>query len=214
MSRAFPSWNRSTLTEIYLCHACSCHEIEDENGPDSELWGVAGGAHTPPCTSEPCIGSTYMALYNASAVGVKAVHPSLKVGGPATEHLNTQNFLSQAKAIGAPVDFVSSHNYPTGPRGDGSGCPQGAQWDPECFRDRVLAARAKIPTAIPFALTEYSVMVGEGMGLAHGQEEAAGAAAAWRKGEPPYQHDDSGAAAFVFRVVPQLAPSLEVMSYW
>eukprot|EP01049_Picozoa_sp_SAG25_P001979 SAG25_NODE_97_length_15788_cov_5.361910_4_plen_479_part_00 len=25
VSRAFPSWNRSILTEIYLCHACSCH---------------------------------------------------------------------------------------------------------------------------------------------------------------------------------------------
>jgi hypothetical protein len=23
VSRAFPSWNRSILTEIYLCHACS-----------------------------------------------------------------------------------------------------------------------------------------------------------------------------------------------
>eukprot|EP01047_Picozoa_sp_COSAG01_P040622 COSAG01_NODE_3434_length_6100_cov_7.180970_3_plen_203_part_00 len=29
MSRAFPSCLRSLLTEIYLCHACSCHEIED-----------------------------------------------------------------------------------------------------------------------------------------------------------------------------------------
>jgi hypothetical protein len=27
VSRPFPSWNRSILTEIYLCHACSCHEI-------------------------------------------------------------------------------------------------------------------------------------------------------------------------------------------
>jgi hypothetical protein len=26
--RPFPSWNRSILTEIYLRHACSCHEIE------------------------------------------------------------------------------------------------------------------------------------------------------------------------------------------
>jgi hypothetical protein len=25
--RAFPSWKRSILAEIYLCHACSCHEI-------------------------------------------------------------------------------------------------------------------------------------------------------------------------------------------
>eukprot|EP01047_Picozoa_sp_COSAG01_P064409 COSAG01_NODE_8519_length_2755_cov_8.227410_5_plen_73_part_00 len=30
VSRAFPSWNRSILTEIYLCHPCSC-EIEDGN---------------------------------------------------------------------------------------------------------------------------------------------------------------------------------------
>jgi hypothetical protein len=26
-SAPFPSWNRSILTEIYLCHACSYHEI-------------------------------------------------------------------------------------------------------------------------------------------------------------------------------------------
>ena len=31
MSGAFPSRTRSILTEIYLCHACSCHEIEDRN---------------------------------------------------------------------------------------------------------------------------------------------------------------------------------------
>jgi hypothetical protein len=27
VSQPFPSWIRSTLTEIYLCHACSCQEI-------------------------------------------------------------------------------------------------------------------------------------------------------------------------------------------
>eukprot|EP01047_Picozoa_sp_COSAG01_P052758 COSAG01_NODE_5582_length_4168_cov_2.695257_2_plen_119_part_00 len=27
MSRPFPSWDRSILAEIYLCHACSCQEI-------------------------------------------------------------------------------------------------------------------------------------------------------------------------------------------
>jgi hypothetical protein len=32
VSRAFPSWDRSILTEIYLCHACSYHhEVEDGN---------------------------------------------------------------------------------------------------------------------------------------------------------------------------------------
>jgi xylan 1,4-beta-xylosidase len=149
-----------------------------------------------------------LAIDNASAVGVKAVHASLQVGGPATQHLNTQNFLSQAKAMGAPVDFVSSHNYPTGPRGDGSGCPQHDDWQPDCFRDRVMSAVGKIPATIPFALTEYSVMVGHGMAANTGEDLPQ------RSGEPPYQHDDAGAAAFVFRVVPELAPHLEVMSYW
>jgi cytoskeleton-associated protein 5 len=31
VTRAFPSWNRSILTEFYLCHACSYHEIENGN---------------------------------------------------------------------------------------------------------------------------------------------------------------------------------------
>lgn len=30
-ARAFPSLMRAVLTEIYTCHACSCHEIEDGN---------------------------------------------------------------------------------------------------------------------------------------------------------------------------------------
>ena len=33
VSRAFPSCTRSILTEIYLCHACSDHEIEDMETP-------------------------------------------------------------------------------------------------------------------------------------------------------------------------------------
>eukprot|EP01047_Picozoa_sp_COSAG01_P009773 COSAG01_NODE_405_length_17466_cov_554.403697_5_plen_76_part_00 len=28
VSRPFPSWKRSILTEMYLCHACSDHEID------------------------------------------------------------------------------------------------------------------------------------------------------------------------------------------
>lgn len=152
-----------------------------------------------------------MALYNASAVGVKAAHESLKVGGPATEHLNTENFMSQAKAMGAPVDFVSTHNYPTGPRGDRSGCPQGADWDPDCFTEHVMATRGDIPADTPLMITEYSVMVGTGMAAGDGDASEAEAGGRF---EPPYQHDGPGAAAFVMRVIPQLSPHLEALSYW
>jgi hypothetical protein len=35
VSRPFPSRNRSILTEIYLCHACWYHAIEDGNAPST-----------------------------------------------------------------------------------------------------------------------------------------------------------------------------------
>jgi hypothetical protein len=41
VSRAFPSWNRSMLTEICLCHACSCHETEDGNAPTGSVQQTA-----------------------------------------------------------------------------------------------------------------------------------------------------------------------------
>eukprot|EP01047_Picozoa_sp_COSAG01_P014628 COSAG01_NODE_716_length_14085_cov_18.724010_7_plen_345_part_00 len=39
MSRPFPSWIRSILTEIYLCHACSCQDIlrTETAGQDVDL---------------------------------------------------------------------------------------------------------------------------------------------------------------------------------
>jgi hypothetical protein len=40
VSRAFPSWNRTISTEIYLCHACFYHEFEDGN--------ARAGADVPP----------------------------------------------------------------------------------------------------------------------------------------------------------------------
>jgi hypothetical protein len=54
VSRAFQSWNRSILTEIYLCHACSCHEIEDMETPGQvpgarTLLFDGGGQDLPPC---------------------------------------------------------------------------------------------------------------------------------------------------------------------
>ena len=111
---------------------------------------------------------------------------------------------------------VVTADYPTGPRGDGSGCPQGEAWEPDCFVQRVMAARGRVPAEIPFLLTEYSVMVGEGMALLKSSAEGQGELErqAFRANEPPFQHDDAGGAAFIFRIVPQLSPHLEALSYW
>eukprot|EP01047_Picozoa_sp_COSAG01_P067445 COSAG01_NODE_9527_length_2418_cov_31.584304_3_plen_134_part_00 len=40
VSRAFPSWSRSISTEIYLCHACSDHEILRVDTPGQVSAGV------------------------------------------------------------------------------------------------------------------------------------------------------------------------------
>jgi hypothetical protein len=42
VSRPFPSWNRSTLTEIDLCHAWSDHGIEYGNGRAGRSQGPGG----------------------------------------------------------------------------------------------------------------------------------------------------------------------------
>jgi hypothetical protein len=47
----------------------------------NELWGMGDGPGSPACTTSPCIGTTYMKLYNASAVGVKAVRASSASSG-------------------------------------------------------------------------------------------------------------------------------------
>eukprot|EP01047_Picozoa_sp_COSAG01_P057470 COSAG01_NODE_6645_length_3566_cov_2.581194_3_plen_143_part_00 len=50
--RAFPSMMRSILTEIYPCHACSCHEIlRVETAQEPGSGGTASGVPHAPATS-------------------------------------------------------------------------------------------------------------------------------------------------------------------
>jgi xylan 1,4-beta-xylosidase len=56
----------------------------------------------------------YFKLYRITADAIKGVDPSLKVGGPATARDGwIGEFLEFCKARGAPVDFVTTHHYPT-----------------------------------------------------------------------------------------------------
>ncbi len=54
----------------------------------------------------------YFALYDDTAKTLKQVDPLLRVGGPATAGASwIPEFLDHVKAIGAPIDFVSTHTY-------------------------------------------------------------------------------------------------------
>ena len=69
---------------------------------------------------------------------------------PATAGIaHIQDFVDDTLRMGIPVDFVSTHSYPS----DGY-CS--STKDPDCFAKKLLAARKIAQTAgYPFLVTEY-----------------------------------------------------------
>ncbi len=56
----------------------------------------------------------YFKLYQYSATAIKAVNPLLQVGGPATANNGwIEDFLNFCEESKTPVDFISTHHYPT-----------------------------------------------------------------------------------------------------
>ena len=111
------------------------------------------------------------------------------MGGPATmQTLYVADFIKACKAGNVPVDFVSTHFYPTDPQ-----CQTNStQSDIDCFAHTVgAAAKTAGDAGLDFLLTEYN------NGLGH------------------TSRDDSSAAAFVFRQMSGLLmDNLKVFSWW
>ena len=105
--------------------------------------------------------SQYYHLYAITARALKAVSPALQVGGPATSNTTgyLRPFLAAAQQAGVPVDFLSSHNYPSS--ADGS-----------AFAEEVRrAATIAEDSALPFILSEFNS--GLGLFCCHDTEYAA-----------------------------------------
>ena len=91
------------------------------------------------------------------------MHPSLNVGGPATAGLGfVQEFVDDTKRLNIPVDFVSTHSYPSDPY-----CSRTP--DPDCFAKKLLASREIAQKGgLPFMITEYKDGLQGGPGCAYG----------------------------------------------
>jgi hypothetical protein len=65
VSRPFPSWDRSILTEITLCHACSCRELLRTETAGQSRWGpwagTAGWALCWLCAGGSALGAVWAA---------------------------------------------------------------------------------------------------------------------------------------------------------
>lgn len=115
-----------------------------------------GGCCGPDCGSKP----EYYQLYNVTAQAIKAVDASLLVGGPATAQLLwLDDFVAWAQSTGTPLDFVSSHLYPTDPA---------VNPDRDGFFAAINASAALVAAAgLPLTMTEFN----SGLGIPNGQDD-------------------------------------------
>eukprot|EP00658_Telonema_sp_P-2_P076780 TRINITY_DN6795_c0_g1_i4.p1 TRINITY_DN6795_c0_g1~~TRINITY_DN6795_c0_g1_i4.p1 ORF type:complete len:345 (-),score=57.25 TRINITY_DN6795_c0_g1_i4:273-1307(-) len=136
-----------------------------------------------------------MALYNASHHALRAVSPSLSMGGPATmELMDIPDFLVALEAWGllspGSNDFVSTHSYPT----DTCNSAPDARTNLDCFTDGIISARQQAGNH-SFLITEFNC--------------------GWKNDQIHDGESTSYAAAFLFRTVNKLRMhDISALSWW
>ncbi len=136
----------------------------------------------------------YFRLYEHAVHAIKAIDSSLVVGGPATAaNAWIADFLAFCQAGAVPVDFVSTHHYPTdafGEPGDDT-VAQLAQSRRSVLREEAAGARRAAGTT-PLYYTE------------------------WSTSSNPFDdlHDQPYAAAFIVKTVMEVRDLVSGYSYW
>jgi len=138
--------------------------------------------------------SDYFELYRYTAEALKTVDAALRVGGPATAaNAWLADFIDFCRANALPVDFISTHHYPTdsfGRPGDDTEAQLAASTR-SILREQARGARAQAGS-LPLYYTE------------------------WCTSSNPRDamHDDPYAAAFIVKTVLEAAGLVQGYSYW
>ncbi len=136
----------------------------------------------------------YFNLYKHTAGTIKSIDPALKVGGPATAKNEwLPEFINYCNEIKVPVDFISTHQYPT----DALGKPgedtiqELAESTRSILRDQAAAVKKQAGDK-PVYYTE------------------------WSTSSNPFDelHDLPYAAAYITKTVIEAAGLVEGYSYW
>ncbi len=136
----------------------------------------------------------YFLLYKNAAEAIKAVHPDLKVGGPASaSNAWITEFREFCEKSRTPYDFISTHHYPTdafGKPGDDT-ITQLADSHRSVLRDQATDTRKKAG-AIPVYYTE------------------------WSTSSNPFDslHDQPYAAAFITKTIMEARDQVQGYSFW
>ncbi len=138
--------------------------------------------------------SDYFELYRYTVEAIKGVDAHLKVGGPATAaNAWIEDFLNFCRSNELPVDFISTHHYPTddfGKPGDDTEAQLAASRR-SALRDETRIAR-KQAGDLPLYYTE------------------------WCTSSNPrdFMHDDPYAAAFIVKTILEANGLVQGYSYW
>lgn len=136
----------------------------------------------------------YFSLYRHTVEAIKAVDERLQVGGPATATNDwIAEFLDHCQANDLPLDFVSTHHYPTDALGneDQDTETQLANSSRSLLREQTQDARRKA-RGTPLYYTE------------------------WNTSSNPRdpRHDEPYAAAFIVKTVMEASGLVEAYSFW
>jgi xylan 1,4-beta-xylosidase len=136
----------------------------------------------------------YFNLYRHTVSAIKSADASLKVGGPATANSEwIPEFLDYCKKSSLPVDFVTTHHYPTDAFGaPGADTMTQLEHSPRSMmKDQSTKARAEAGD-LPLYYTE------------------------WNISSNPFDplHDGPFAAAFITKIIMETTGSVQGYSFW
>ena len=161
----------------------------------------------------------YFKLYQATARTIKKVEPGLRVGGPATSANSwIREMISFCKETGTPLDFITTHHYPSD---DPFALKEGTNQegpDPledveklvasgEASREKIMEifasmAQKEYPRGI---LTEMAREI---------KKQAAGLPVYYTEWNGSVEYDTSYQPAFVIKTLTDNAGLVEGYSYW
>jgi xylan 1,4-beta-xylosidase len=136
----------------------------------------------------------YFKLYKITAETLKRVDPLLRVGGPATaKNAWIPEFLDFCENREVPVDFVSTHHYPTDAFGKAGAdtLSQLQHASPHVMRDDARKVRAQAKS-LPVYYTEWNISSNPRDAL----------------------HDEPFAAAYAAKIVLEARGNVQGYSYW
>jgi len=185
--RDYDAW--STLIRKLVGHWVERYGIAEVRQWFFEVWNEANLPAFWTGTQED-----YFRLYAHTAQAIKSIDGSLRVGGPATA---MTAWVEELRAYGEknrlPVDFISTHIYPTDPLGfEGADTDEQLANSPrDLLRDRAELVREQA-RGRPVYFTEWNIS----------------------SNPRDHYHDEPFAAAYAARIVLETDAFVESYSYW